>query len=799
MSVTIRIRRGTATQWEARTTPLLSGEFGYDSTNKIVKIGDGTTLWPSLPTIGTGGNGSNTADFIFTDNEWNSSITLPGDKSMRIEAGADSDLYLTAGDDLYIQTLGTGDDIFIQAADDIRFSAGEETETPHFWRMDSEGKLQLPGDGYISNPADSSGDPSTPYNDTMHLVPDDSIESDQYIILDPTAPNHIHIRAGGNMDNSSADLILGGEKNNVVVSDSARDVFINTRPDMVINTYTNLSEVPGINFIVANTADIGLGYTVNVDGTDYLVDSVEPFDEGSKTVTASGASFTAGQSYTFTYNPEYTNSWEFGSNGFIYGPAEGGLAVLGIRNPSSDSSLFVSAEDKVYLNGANGEFLGDPEVPANQIATLGDIITSYDDLINKPSIINAAPQWTENHSQLEGGANTRYLAGDVVYDSGNIYVANFDNESLPTTNAEYWSLVGPGKRLNIDGRDIANIIWDNILFKPEFFDGNYNNLSNLPNLFSGSYNDLTDTPPLFDGSYNSLSDLPNLFSGSYNDLTDTPSLFDGNYNSLDNLPTLFSGSYNDLTDKPSLFDGNYNSLSNLPTLFSGSYNDLTDKPIIPSLSGYATETYVNNTVSNLVDSAPETLNTLNELAAALGDDPNYATTISTALGNKLDSSTAASTYLTQTNASTTYAPINSPTFTGTVGGISKSMVGLGNVDNTSDIDKPISTAAQTALNDKQNLNITINAQSSNYTITTLDAGKLIEMSGGGTLTVVDSASFPVGFTVNILQTGSSQVTIAGSGFTINATPGLKLRAQWSSATLVKRALNSWVAMGDLSA
>jgi hypothetical protein len=43
------------------------------------------------------------------------------------------------------------------------------------------------------------------------------------------------------------------------------------------------------------------------------------------------------------------------------------------------------------------------------------------------------------------------------------------------------------------------------------------------------------------------------------------------------------------------------------------------------------------------------------------------------------------------------APINNPTFTGTVGGINQSMVGLGNVDNTSDANKPVSTAAQTAL------------------------------------------------------------------------------------------------------
>jgi len=46
------------------------------------------------------------------------------------------------------------------------------------------------------------------------------------------------------------------------------------------------------------------------------------------------------------------------------------------------------------------------------------------------------------------------------------------------------------------------------------------------------------------------------------------------------------------------------------------------------------------------------------------------------------------------------APINDPTFTGTVGGVTKSMVGLGNVDNTSDASKPVSTAMQTALDGK---------------------------------------------------------------------------------------------------
>jgi len=52
-------------------------------------------------------------------------------------------------------------------------------------------------------------------------------------------------------------------------------------------------------------------------------------------------------------------------------------------------------------------------------------------------------------------------------------------------------------------------------------------------------------------------------------------------------------------------------------------------------SSIATRSYVDTEVSGLVDSAPGTLDTLNELASALGDDPNFATTTATNIGTKL--------------------------------------------------------------------------------------------------------------------------------------------------------------------
>jgi hypothetical protein len=99
-------------------------------------------------------------------------------------------------------------------------------------------------------------------------------------------------------------------------------------------------------------------------------------------------------------------------------------------------------------------------------------------------------------------------------------------------------------------------------------------------------------------------------------------------------------------------------------------------------------------------------------------------------------------------------------------------------------------------------NLSTTASATSYTLTLADAARVIEMSGGGTLTIPTNASvaLPIGTQIVILQITSSQVTIAGeSGVTVNGTPGLKLRAQWSSATLIKRSANIWVALGDLAA
>ena len=144
-------------------------------------------------------------------------------------------------------------------------------------------------------------------------------------------------------------------------------------------------------------------------------------------------------------------------------------------------------------------------------------------------------------------------------------------------------------------------------------------------------------------------------------------------------------------------------------------------------------------VNALLTGAPAALNTLDELAAALGDDANFASSVTTSLGLKVDSLT----------------PISQKT--------------------------------------------------ASYTLSLLtERDDLIEMGSASALTLTippaSAVDYPIGTSIDILQTGAGQVTIAaGAEVTVNATPGLKLRTTWSSATLFKRAANTWVVFGDLTA
>jgi citrate lyase gamma subunit len=97
-------------------------------------------------------------------------------------------------------------------------------------------------------------------------------------------------------------------------------------------------------------------------------------------------------------------------------------------------------------------------------------------------------------------------------------------------------------------------------------------------------------------------------------------------------------------------------------------------------------------------------------------------------------------------------------------------------------------------------------KTASYALSTLThRDSMIEVSSTDPTTITvpldSSVNYPIGTTIDILQTNTGQVTIApvSGSVTVNATPGLKLRTRWSSATLMKRAANTWVVYGDLTA
>ena len=214
---------------------------------------------------------------------------------------------------------------------------------------------------------------------------------------------------------------------------------------------------------------------------------------------------------------------------------------------------------------------------------------------------------------------------------------------------------------------------------------------------------------------------------------------------------------------------------------------LTGVPTAPTAAAatnttqVATTAYVRGEVAALVNSAGATLDTLGEIATALGNDANLSTTLTNAIALK--------------------APLASPTFTGTnnvaaltaSGLITASASGVAFTDGTQTKE---GVASRTPIVQK----------TAAYTLSALtERDSLIEVSSatGVTITIPTNTAvaYPIGTSIDILQTGAGQVTIApvDGTVTVNATPGLKLRTTWSSATLFKRAANTWVVFGDLTA
>lgn len=133
-------------------------------------------------------------------------------------------------------------------------------------------------------------------------------------------------------------------------------------------------------------------------------------------------------------------------------------------------------------------------------------------------------------------------------------------------------------------------------------------------------------------------------------------------------------------------------------------------------------------------------------------------------------------------------------------------IGLGSVTNTSDANKPVSTAQAAADLVAQSQEVGYNPQTgASYTVVLTDAGKFVSMNNASANSLIvppnSTTAFPILSRIDIGSKGAGQTTVtAGVGVTIrSAGTKLKLTSQYSGGSLLKIDTDEWWLFGDLSA
>ena len=193
----------------------------------------------------------------------------------------------------------------------------------------------------------------------------------------------------------------------------------------------------------------------------------------------------------------------------------------------------------------------------------------------------------------------------------------------------------------------------------------------------------------------------------------------------------------------------------------------------------------NDAASTLTVTTADPTNPRIDLVVATVSDAFYTGTTNTVAFNVIAGTPASSPTVPAT-------PVNSIA-------LAKIAVGaaVGSITNANITD--LRVMATTPFN---SLSLLINNQTgTSYTLATADADNLVTLSNTSAITVtVPPSTFPVGTQITLAQINTGQVTVVGgSGVTVSANPGLKIRAQYAAASLVCIATNVWLLIGDITA
>lgn len=152
-------------------------------------------------------------------------------------------------------------------------------------------------------------------------------------------------------------------------------------------------------------------------------------------------------------------------------------------------------------------------------------------------------------------------------------------------------------------------------------------------------------------------------------------------------------------------------------------------------------------------------------------------------------------WVNDSNLLSAKAPLASPTFTGTVSGITATMVGLGSVNNTADTAKPVSTAQQTALDLKANL------ASPTFTGTTTlnDATVSGNLIVSGTTTSINTETLTVDDNIIVLNNNATGAPSQDAGIEVERGSSANVQLRWNETTDKWQFTNDGSTYSDLGA
>lgn len=252
---------------------------------------------------------------------------------------------------------------------------------------------------------------------TIEIVPDiDLYVNDQYLIIDPTAPSHIHIRAGGTQDNSSAHLIIGGENTNLTVDDQAKNIQIKAG--------NGINEFHQWTFGLDGSFSIPGGYPILFGNGNSRIQAGMGFHINSEEGIAIEAVNTSDP------NNYVTMGWYFSPDGSFASPGvkiESAITKIGSNIPNTGEVLTVALNPTNNTNFIPGTYPG-IFIGLNNGFTITLDVSINGDLT--ATVVNSGPGFQVNESGTLNGA--AIAGGTTGIDDIGITITEITNLAVAT-------------------------------------------------------------------------------------------------------------------------------------------------------------------------------------------------------------------------------------------------------------------------------------------------------------------------------------------------------------------------------